>query len=113
MPMHQSETTVTAASTTESLLSGTHWERMPYNAHIALALVADSNNADLVIDVQSGLDVIADAITPSAADRTPVYPDDYTLTDVIGSGEQLKIRVRNTHASNTPKLRVGLVVTPV
>jgi hypothetical protein len=25
-----------------------------------------------------------------------VYPDDYTLTDVAGQGERLKIRGRNT-----------------
>ena len=113
MPLHQSEHTITAASTTQNLLSGTPWETMPYNAHVAIALVADSNNADLVIDVHSGLDIIGDNVTPSAADRTPVNPDDYTITDVVGQGERLKIRVQNTHASNTPKLRLGIVITPV
>ncbi|HIB69637.1 MAG TPA: hypothetical protein EYO33_32310 [Phycisphaerales bacterium] len=68
--------------------------------------------ADLVLDVYSGLDLLAEGFAPSTQNRVPIYPDDFTLNDVALAGEQIKIRARNTNAATARTLFFSLKITP-
>ncbi|MCS6946953.1 MAG: hypothetical protein NZM12_04995 [Steroidobacteraceae bacterium] len=90
---------VPANSVNDNLLAGNQYEFLPYDASIEFGLVGDTNAADLRVDVYSGQDVLLENGTISAANRVPVYPDDFLLTDVAAAGERIKVRVRNTAAA--------------
>jgi len=66
---------------------------------LEFGLVGDANAGDLRLDVYSGQDTLAEAMIPSAANRTAIFPDDFTLTDVAAAGERIKVRVRNLNAA--------------
>jgi hypothetical protein len=99
MPMMQGTTSIAGLTVNDNILSGSQWEFLPYNARLEFGLVGDANAADLRVDVYSGQDVILENAPPSAQNRIPIYPDDFTLTDFAAAGERLKIRVRNTNAA--------------
>lgn len=113
MPLVQSSASIGAASVNDNVLAASQFEFLPYDAFLEFGLVGDANAADLRIDVYSGQDVLAENMVPSAQNRTPVYPDDYSLNDVAAAGERIKIRVRNTHASTARTVFFALKLTPV
>jgi hypothetical protein len=94
MPTIQSSVSVAGNATNENILTGSQYEFLPYNAHVEFGLVGSATG--LVADVYSGSDTVAESFGLSAANHTPVYPDDFTLNDVAAGGERLKVRVRNT-----------------
>src|SRR5574341_1488840 len=81
MPVIQSSVSIAASAVND-------------NALVEFGLVGSATG--LVLDVYSGQDTVAEAFAPSIQNRIPVYPDDYTLNDVAGAGERLKVRARNT-----------------
>lgn len=99
MPMFQKVFAIAGLAVNDNVLAGSQWEFLPYNSRLEFGLVGDANAADLRIDVYSGQDVILEDGQPSAANRMPIYPDDFTLTDFAGHGERMKIRVRNLNAA--------------
>lgn len=86
-------------TTIDNVLQGSQYEFLPYDAELAFGLNGDANAADLRCDVYSGQDVLMENSEPSAQNRMPVFPDDYSLTDAAGAGERIKIRVRNSNAA--------------
>lgn len=113
MPVIQSSVSVAGPSVTDNVLAGSQFEFLPYNARIDFGIVGDTNASDLVVDVYSGSDALCEAITPSAQNRTPIFPDDFTLRDVAAAGERIKIRVRNTHATTARTLFYSVIITPI
>lgn len=94
MPVIQNSVSVAANGVNDNVLAGSQFEFLPYNAKIDFGLSGGA--AGLLVDVFSGQDIVAESFAPPASNRTPVNPDDFTLTDVAAAGERLKIRVRNT-----------------
>lgn len=94
MPTIQGSVSVAANAVNDNVLTGSQWEYLPYNAAIEFGLVGSATG--LLLDVFSGQDNIAEGFAPSIANRFPIYPDDFTLTDVAAAGERLKVRARNT-----------------
>lgn len=114
MPVVQGTTTITAGSVTDNVLSGSQFEFLPYDAALEFGLTADATNgANARVDVYSGQDVLMENAGLSVAARIPVYPDDYTLSDVAAAGERLKIRVRNIGSSGTITLYYSIRITPL
>ncbi len=113
MPLLQSETSVAAASLNDNLLSGSQWEFMPFAARLDFGLVGDANASDLRVDVFTGSDALCEQLQPSAANRMPVFPDDYTLTDVAAAGERVKVRVRNLNAGAARTIFLAVRITPL
>jgi len=111
MPTIQNRVSV-ATGVNDNVLSGSQYEFLPYDAQLEFGIVGDTNAADLRVDVYSGQDVLMENSEPSAQNRMPVYPDDYTLTDVAAAGERIKIRVRNTNAA-ARTLFYSLRITPI
>lgn len=100
MPSIQNRRVLSAGEVVDNLLAGSQYEFLPYDAGLEFAVVGDVNAADLRIDVYSGQDVLMENSEPSALNRMPVYPDDFSLTDVAAAGDRIKIRARNTAAAS-------------
>ncbi len=94
MPTIQNSVSIAASSTNDNVLQGSQYEFLPYNALLQFGLCGSATG--LVADVFSGQDTIAESMALSTANRFPVYPDDFTLEDVAGGGERIKVRIRNT-----------------
>ena len=112
MPMIQDIVSIAASGVNDNVLSGSQWEFLPYDAYVEFGLNGDANGADLRVDVYSGQDVLLENSPMNTQTRLPVYPDDYSLNDVAGGGERLKIRVRNTSAAAARSLYFGVRITP-
>jgi hypothetical protein len=78
----------------------------------ALEFGLNGSAAGLQADVYSGQDMLCEGMAISTANRFPVFPDDYTLTDVADRGERIKVRLRNT-TGGVLTYFVGIRITPV
>lgn len=112
MPTIQRSDSIGAATVNDNVLAGSQFEFAPYNCFIEFGLVGDANAADLAVDVYTGQDIITEAMQPSSANRTPVYPDDFSLNDVVRAGERIKVRVRNNNGAAARTLNTTLRITP-
>lgn len=110
MPTIQGSVALLTATVNDNVLTGSQWEYLPYNAAVEFGLVASATG--LVCDVFSGQDNLAENMAPSIANRFPIYPDDFPLTDVAAAGERLKIRVRNP-TGGTLTIFFSVRITPV
>jgi hypothetical protein len=111
MPTIQNRVVVPGLTTVDNVLSGSQYEFLPYDAELNFGLNGDANATDLRVDVYSGQDVLMENSEPTAQNRMPVFPDDYSLSDVAGAGERIKIRVRNSNAAPRT-LFYALRITP-
>jgi len=99
MPLIQGRTSVAAVSVVDNVIDGSQYEFIDAPAVVQFGLVGDTDATDLRVDVYSGPDVLAENLETSAANRIPIFPDDFTIEDIVGNSQRLKIRVRNTHAT--------------
>jgi hypothetical protein len=94
MPTIKVAPSVAANATVDNALSGSQFEFLPFDASVEFGVVAAA--AGIVMDVYSGADTLIESGVVSAANRSPIYPDDYDLVDAAAAGERLKVRLRNT-----------------
>jgi hypothetical protein len=94
MPTISVQNSVAANATVDNVLQGNQYEFLPFNALLEFGIVAAA--AGVVADVYSGSDTLIESGVVSNANRSPIYPDDYNLTDVAAAGERIKVRLRNT-----------------
>jgi hypothetical protein len=94
MPMIQVTGSVAANSVNDNVLTGSQFEYLPYNATLEFGLVGSATG--MLADAYSGSDLLCEGMAISTANRFPVFPDDYTLTDLAAGGERIKVRMRNT-----------------
>lgn len=113
MPLIQGSVSVAASSVNDNVFTGSQFEFLPYDAALDFGLVGDTNAADLRLDVYSGQDTLSENMIPSAQNRIPIFPDDFSLSDVAAGGERIKVRVRNTNAGAARTLFFALRITPV
>jgi len=110
MPMIQTSVSVAANSVNDNVIAGSQYEFMPFNAALEFGLVGSATG--LLADVYSGSDMLCEGMSVSLQNRFPIFPDDYTLTDVAGYGERIKVRLRNTTGGALTGF-VGIRITPV
>lgn len=108
--MIQKKSAAVAAGAVVEPLSGSLYEYLPWHAKVDFGIVASA--AGFVCDVVSGQDILAESMEPPTTNRTPVNPDDFTLTDVAAAGEKIKIRCRNTTAGALD-LFTSVILTPL
>jgi len=113
MPVIQNSVSIPASSVNDNVLQGSQFEFLPYDASLEFGLNGDANGADLRVDVFSGQDILMEGAPMSIQARIPIYPDDYTLTDVAAAGERLKVRVRNTSAAGARTIFFAVRITPL
>lgn len=110
MPMIQQTAALLTNTVNDNVLAGSQFEFLPFHANLEFGLVGSA--AGLLADVYSGSDVLCEGMPISTANRFPVYPDDYVLTDVAAAGERLKVRIRNPTAG-TLTFFVAVRITPL
>src|SRR5512139_36335 len=110
MPMIQVTGSVAANTANDNVLTGSQFEYLPFNAALEFGLVGSATG--LLVDAYSGQDLLCEGMAISTQNRFPIFPDDYTLTDIAAQGERLKVRVRNTTAGALTYF-VGIRITPV
>jgi len=106
----QKTASVAANTTVDNVLSGSQFEFLPFAAALDFGLVGSATG--LQADVYSGSDMLCESLDVSTQNRFPVFPDDYSLNDVAGAGERLKVRIRNTTAGALTYF-VGVRITPI
>lgn len=94
MPTLTDVRSVGANAKVDNVLSGKVYEFMPYDGEVRFGIVAAA--AGMRATVISGADVLQDDQECSPANRFPVDPDDFQLSDVAGAGERLVVALRNT-----------------
>lgn len=112
MPLFQRSASIAANSVNENVIAGSQWEFLQFPAEVQFGIVGDTNASDLRVDVYSGADALAEDLEPSAQNRMPIFPDDYTLSDIAVASDRLKIRVRNL-AGAARTIFVGLRITDI
>lgn len=111
MPTINGSVSIAAGAENTNVLSGSIYEYVPFDALVEIALV-DGAAGELRCGVTSGSDVLLEQGQVSNANRFPIYPDDFQLSDYAAAGDRLVIRARNTGAgANT--LRYSVRMTPV
>jgi len=113
MPVIQGTVSIPASDVRDNVLTGSQFEFLPYDASLEFGLNGDANGADLRVDVYSGQDVLMENAPMNVQNRLPVFPDDYSLTDVAGAGERIKIRVRNISAAGPRSINFAVRITPI
>lgn len=111
MPQTLKSQAIPAATTVQNLMSGDVFERAPYDAQLEIAVVGDS--ANFQVEVSSGADILQPEGPVSIANRVPIYPDDYTLFDVVRAGELIRIKARNTDAANPHTIYAAVRINPI
>lgn len=97
MPTIQGATSVAANSTNNNLVAGSAYEYVPFDCRVDIAIVGDAGG-NILSTVQSGSDVLLEESPVSRAARVPVWPDDFSLSDVAAAGDRLKLAARNVSA---------------
>lgn len=93
--------TALAASSTALPLQGTQYEFLPPAMFPRGALVEFGTLADatgVLRTVQTGSDVIEEEspVALGTINVQPVYPDNFTLNDLVGPGERINLKLRDT-----------------
>ncbi len=97
MPTMVDRRSVGANAKVDNVLSGKVYEFLPFDAVVEFGLAASA--VGLNVTAISGSDVLQDDQEISAANRLPIYPDDFLLNDVAAAGERLVVSLRNTTAA--------------
>lgn len=95
MPTIQGVTTLAAGAANNNVLAGSAFEFVGENSRVDIAVVGEAAGTARAT-VQSGSDVLLEESPISRANRVPIWPDDYSLSDVAVAGDRLKIAARNT-----------------
>ncbi len=94
MPVITDRRSVAANASVANVLSGSQYEFLPFDGVVEFGLVASAVGMNAT--VTSGTDILQQDQEISAANRLPIYPDDFVLTDVAAAGERLVVGLRNT-----------------
>ena len=100
------------ANTSVNILQGTQYEYLPGNmfprgAFVEFGTLADATG--VLRTVQTGADVVEEEspMNIGTINTQPVYPDHFTLNDLVGPGEKINIKARDT--SGATRTIMGVV----
>ncbi len=99
MPLLSRTDSIGANGFNANIWTGTQFEFAPYNALLELGVMGSATG--LQVTFATGADVLAidQAVTVvRAANQYPIYPDDFTINDVVAAGERIVQALRNTTA---------------
>lgn len=111
MPTIRATTTNLAANGTAYPLQGNQYEYLPFNAAVEFAIVA--NATGILATVYSGSDVLQQAGAVTVKSTSPVYPDDFLLTDAAAAGERISVELRETAGVATTDIETVVKITPL
>jgi hypothetical protein len=99
MPSIQGKQTNAAGITTNNVLAGSLYELAPFDAFVEIGLVETGALSNGRVTVNTGPQLILEESAVSIANRYPIYPDDYSLSDTVRQGDRIVIRYRNGDAA--------------
>ena len=111
MPTIRTTTTNIAANATAFPLQGNQYEYLPFNALVEFAVVA--NAVGILATVYSGSDVLQQAGAATVKATSPLYPDDFLLSDVAAAGERISVELRETAGVATTDIETVVRITPL
>jgi len=85
---------VAANASVANVLSGNQYEYLLRAAKVEFAITASAVGMNAT--VSTGQTVLQNDQEVSSQNRFGIYPDDFTLTDVVGPGERIVVGLRNT-----------------
>jgi hypothetical protein len=90
-----------AASSQVNAFAGTQYEFLPggmfpNGAFVEFGTLADATG--VLRTVQTGSDVVEEEspVNVGTINQQPIYPDNFTLNDVVGPGEKINVKLRDT-----------------
>lgn len=99
--MQISVRTVMLANGTSLPLAGTQFEFLPPSlfpngAYVEFASIADATG--VLRTVQTGGDLVEEEspVNIGTINVQPIYPDHFTLNDLVGPGERINLKLRDT-----------------
>jgi len=100
------------ANAQQNMLTGTQYEflpadKFPNGAFVEFGTLADATG--VLRTVQTGGDVIEEEnpVNVGTINAQPIYPDHFTLTDYVGPGERMNVKLRDT--SGVARVVTGIV----
>lgn len=94
----QKSKSIAASTTEENVLSGTRYERSPFELAL-MSVYATGSAAGLTCEINVGGESVSDPVTVNAQNRLPVEPDDLLVDQVtVKAGQLIQLRVVNTTA---------------
>lgn len=93
--------TALGANGTALVLQGTQYEFLPAGLYPNGALVEFGTLTDatgVLRTVQTGSDVVEEEspVNIGTINQQPTYPDHFTLNDLVGPGERINVKLRDT-----------------
>jgi len=90
-----------AANAQVNALTGTQYEFLPGSMFPNGAMAEFGSLADatgVLRTVQTGADVVEEEspVNIGTINQQPVYPDNFTLNDLVGPGERINVKLRDT-----------------
>jgi hypothetical protein len=77
--------------------SGTQYEFSPYDALLELSVLGSATGLQVTFATGSDTLAIDQAVSVvRAANQYGIYPDDFTINDVVSGGERIVEAIRNT-----------------
>ena len=113
MPYLQRTDSVAANAFNSNVWTGTQFEFAPYDSLLELGAMGSATG--LQITFATGADTLSidQALTVvRAANQYPIYPDDFTINDVVGEGERIIEAIRNSTAGALSHLS-AIKLTPI
>lgn len=113
MPFLQRTDVIAGNAFNANVWTGTQFEFAPYNSLLELGVMGSATG--LQVTFATGADVLSidQAVTVvRAANQYPIYPDDFTINDVVGEGERIVQALRNTTAGALSQFS-GIKLTPL
>jgi hypothetical protein len=99
MPYLQRTDSIAANAFNSNVWSGTQFEFAPYDALFELGIMGSATGLQNTVATGADTLTIDQAVTVvRAANQYPLYPDDFTIQDVIGLGQRIIQAIRNTTA---------------
>jgi hypothetical protein len=105
--------TLAPGETVDNLFAGEVHEFLRQNAMVWLAVNGDLNGEDVTFNFISGVDSVVSGARAAENDRSPVWPDDFIISDAAVQGDRMVLQVRNTDAVNPRLIRYALKIEPV
>ncbi len=99
MPLLQRTDSVLANAFNANVWTGTQFEFSPYDALLELGVMGSATGLQFTFATGADTLAIDQAVTVvRAANQYPLYPDDFSVNDVVGEGERIVEAIRNTTA---------------
>lgn len=113
MPYLQRTDSIAANGFNPNVWTGTQFEFAPYDALLELGVMGSATG--LSVTFATGADTLAidqSCTIVRLANQYPIYPDDFTINDVVGEGERIIEAIRNTTAGALSHLS-AIKLTPL